>query len=238
MPSLSRMARKPFNNDTSRRNVLKMVSSTAAFGTTGMIGRAVGTNGCLRSQALRRYSNAGSRVQAFQEQGKELLRELAEQSLIDSSSVSELPLRTFHPQKTRLRPNSTTDGTAVTVLNEGTESCRTLLMVLKNTSSHVLRIFLESETSRNYALIRSKITGKRFAIDPSVEQTRLEPTDHCDDQKDYYCGDICDSDCTFGNYIFYTTHYLEWYSCGSDFHDCCSYETGTECGAEDCYDVC
>jgi hypothetical protein len=152
--------------------------------------------------------------------------------------VAELPLETFHSKKTKLEPNAAAEGTALTVRNEGDESCRALLMVLKNTSSHILRIFLEPETGRSYALIKPKSTGERFAIDTSVEQTRLEPADHCGDKKNYYCGDVCDSNCSFGNYVFYTTHYIEWYSCGSEFHDCCSYETGTECGAEDCYDVC
>lgn len=220
-----------------RRGVLRTLSAAAV--TTGVAGTATATEpACNRSDVVEEYRTVGERRRTFARHAGELVSELARRSLLDSADPAALPLEAFEPEKTRMRPDESDDVSAVTALQTEDGDCVTLLMTVKNTPDHTIRVFVKPELDESYALVRRKDDGSKFAIDTATEETRLEPSNHCDAKADYYCGDQCGGGCVIQEGILYTTHYLDWYRCGSDFHDCCSKETGTDCGAEDCWETC
>lgn len=230
------------SDQPNRRDVLRTVGTATAAGLS-LTGTAAADTGPTRPQALAQFRDRDARVNAFERHARPVLEELANRSIIESASPEEFPHDRFDEETTRLT-EAADDVSGVTVFRESDGTARTLLMSAKNTPTHTVRLFVKPETDESYAFVSSKDDGSSFVVKPSLEPTMTQEVtteDHCGAKDDYICGDRCETtihNCTVTCSKFYTTTYLDWFKCGSDFHDCCSEVTGTDCGAEDCWETC
>ncbi len=223
------------NGNLNRRSLLRGLGTTAVA-MAGMSGTAAANSTNAIDVARNRFADRDERERAFREHGQDLLEELSRRSLLESASVSELPLDTYVANE-RLFEDESEDGTSVTVLTSKDDVQTALLMSVKNTPTHTIRFYVKPETDESYALVRSKTDGEEFAIDPSMDESRLEASMTCDDT--HFCGDRCKelaANCVYGDVELWVTHYM---SCYASYDRCHCYETGeTECGAKSCWETC
>lgn len=223
-----------------RRNLLRAMSTTAAASGLSLVGTGA-AGGPTRPEAIAEYGDRETMAEKFERHGGQVLEELADRSILESASPDALPLQKFDEGTTGLEPDSE-DVSGITVVSESDGPNQPLLMAAKNTADHTVRVFVKPETDESYAFVRPKGDDPSFVIKPSMEPTVLRQVtteDHCDDQDDVICGTRCQENkynCTLTCSKLYYAQYLEWYKCGSTFHDCCSEVTKTVCG--DCYETC
>lgn len=186
----------------------------------------------VRADVVAHYRELDRRREAFERHASDILEKLATQGLLDSASAAELPIESFDDERTRLE-STAADGTAVTVVADDDEPA-TLLMAAKNTDSHTIRVYAKPDTDESYAFVRSKDDGSEFAVMPDVDRARLESSEDCPDA--YTCGDTCLSclESLFSTHLQTTTYY----SCYKGANYCQCEVSGTECGAEDCWETC
>lgn len=220
-----------------RRRVLKSIGTIGA--TVGFAGAASGNERTFADEVdrfTREYATLEARRQAFASNATSVLEELSERSLIESASVERFPLDRYSEPRTRFDPSEPVTGTAVTAAETDAGELTPLLMSMKTTDEHTIRLFVKPRSGKSYALVDPVDDGESFAIDPSVDGSTKLTQSSCSDS--YYCGDRCDEEvanCFVSGTELFTTHYV---SCYERDGSCSCYDSGSDCGAEDCWRTC
>lgn len=221
-------------NRIKRRAILSGIGTTAAIATGAAGVSATEKKSSSTGKAQKKYKDQSAQKQVFRKHAGKVISELAQRNLVQSASLSEFEIGTFHEEKTRMEAQESNDGVAATAFKTEDGDVTPLVMLAKNTATHTIRIYVKPELQESYALVQAKQTGEKFAIDPSKEKTELEATATCNDF--YLCGDQCHNSCLVGGTYM---DQAEYYSCYEETPDQCScYLEGTSCGGEDCWDTC
>jgi len=218
-----------------RRTVLSTMGTTAAIATGATGVSATEKKSSATKKAQKKYRDQSVRQQVFRKHAGKVISELAQRNLIQSASLSEFEIGTFHKQKTQLEAQGSNDGVAVTTFKTEDDNITELVMLAKDTSTHTIRVYVKPELKESYALIQAKQDGEKFAIDPSKESTELEATATCDDF--YVCGDQCHNSCLVGGTYMDKAKEYSCYASGPDDR-CSCYLEGTSCGGRDCWSSC
>lgn len=178
------------DKDINRRNVLRMIGSSAAIAGGLGIGSAAGKQGeernGRRKDLEKKYRNERRVRRVVRYEAQEVLEELAERGIIGKPSIDIFDF-----------DDESLDVNAVTTKDDVQTAH---IRLSKTNAEYNLTLHVQPEAGKSYALVKSKDTGEEFAIMPSTEPTKLESAEKSEGEvtmqsscNDYwYCtGNVC-----------------------------------------------
>lgn len=232
------------SDELSRRRMLGRVGvgAAATAGLSSVVSAADPTV-TTPKQAARRTElskkaakSADVRRNIVNKHASDLLSRLVKESYLSNASVNAFDIKSFNADRTELERRADWEGSAITTV-ETEEGDATLLMLSAYKADTHIRLFVQPEVSKSYAMVTEpgedsgRLIRANGVSDDEVTTQCASCYDYtsCSDVPCYGCGTI-DKQCT-GKLN------REKYNCYVTANCTCDCEkTGTECGCDfDCY---